>query len=710
MRRTDSWKGCLVLGTVLLGAPRSATPAADPRLDAEATRLAAAQRLADRGRIDEALAALPEAGSAPLECERRLTRAELLDRAGQIPQALAEIDALLQARCSPGLRLAALQLGWDGARRAGEPAAEMRRLEPWIEARSAEYREAVRQAGEGRSSLAIQKVLNRDGPPLAEGWTRLAELRRQAGDTPAASRAHAEIWLRFPHTQTAQKLERPEAASPEELYGRARILAALGRLDAAVPELAALAALARSGPLLERVLLDLGELEERRRNGAASAAALERLLGMLGPADPAALRARYLLARTLFRRLPARKGRTLPLLETLDGPGVDPRLREQALQFRVGVLQEEGLDAKAMALLAAEGARKDSSVRDWALEKLGWLRLSRNDGSGALEAYEALLALPASGEARAAGLFWAGRCLEALGRRDPAVSRYAEAAAEFPLHWYGVQALLRLGEAERRGLPKPPSLPLVERLGVQRLPAARASKIEALLAQALQRFAGWELEAALAEEPDNLRVALHLAKLRSEEGELEQSILVAARAFGSVRYAGPPRVPAEVLRLLYPLAYSTELRRYSAQYQVSPTLAAGVIHQESSFFPHVVSAAGAVGLMQLLPETARRLAARLGRSGSGELALTDPALNLELGLYHLADLLRSYGGQSVPAVASYNAGPARVGRWWSPRSAQDLALFVERIPYSETRDYVKKVLGKAEAYRRLYPELHGAVR
>ena len=478
-------------------------------------------------------------------------------------------------------------------------------------------------------------------------------------------------------------------------------------MDAAVAELKRLAADAAAGPVLLRTLLDLGELEERRRNGAESAAALERVIGLAGADAVEAQKARYLLARTCFRRLPARQERVLPLLETLEAPGTEERIREVALQFRVGVLQELDRDSAAMALLAAEGARPGSGIRDWALDKLAWLRVGHNDWVAALKAYEDLLALPATGELRAGALFWAGRCQEALGHKDLAGRHYADAAAEFPLHWYGLMALARLAPAQRKALPKKPAPPLVHKFLAQRLPTGRTPKIEALVDQGLARLAGWELEAAQAQEPDNLRIQYRLARLKADQGEFEDSLILANRAFSAVRYAGPDRVPAEILKLLYPLAYAQELRRYAADSHVSPTLAAGLIHQESGFFASVVSSAGAVGLMQLMPGTASKMAAKLGLGADADERLTDPAVNLHLGMVHLGALLRTFHGQSVPAVASYNAGPNKVVRWWGTRGARDVALFVERIPYSETRDYVKKVLGKAEAYRQLYPELRG---
>src|SRR5262249_38163652 len=154
-------------------------------------------------------------------------------------------------------------------------------------------------------------------------------------------------------------------------------------------------------------------------------------------------------------------------------------------------------------------------------------------------------------EVRAGALFWAGRCEDALDRKEQASRHYAAAAAEFPLHWYGLQAASRLNPAQRKILPKPPPLPLVLRFEAQRVPEASAAKIEALLGHGLRRFAGWELEAALAQQPENLQIAFRLAQLRADEGDFEQSAILASRAFITVRFAGPQRVPSGILKLLY---------------------------------------------------------------------------------------------------------------------------------------------------------------
>jgi soluble lytic murein transglycosylase len=122
---------------------------------------------------------------------------------------------------------------------------------------------------------------------------------------------------------------------------------------------------------------------------------------------------------------------------------------------------------------------------------------------------------------------------------------------------------------------------------------------------------------------------------------------------------------------------------------IPASLLAAVAKQESRFSPGVQSGAGAVGLLQLMPETA----ADLYGAPLAPAALEDPALNAQLGGRYLSRLLSHWDGNPLVAIASYNAGPGAVARWITPQLQQAPELWVEAIPYPETRLYVKKVLG-----------------
>ena len=138
------------------------------------------------------------------------------------------------------------------------------------------------------------------------------------------------------------------------------------------------------------------------------------------------------------------------------------------------------------------------------------------------------------------------------------------------------------------------------------------------------------------------------------------------------------------------------------EHQLDPYTIAALIAQESTFTPDVKSAANAYGLMQLLPSTGRQYARTLQISRRFSIGmLTTAETNIKMGTAYFADLVRQFGGVHY-ALATYNAGPNRVARWISERPGIDRDEFIDDIPFPETQNYVKKIIGTAEDYRRLY--------
>jgi soluble lytic murein transglycosylase len=144
------------------------------------------------------------------------------------------------------------------------------------------------------------------------------------------------------------------------------------------------------------------------------------------------------------------------------------------------------------------------------------------------------------------------------------------------------------------------------------------------------------------------------------------------------------------------------IEREAAEHDLDPHLLAALIRQESTFRTAVVSGAGAQGLMQLMPATARELARRVGIPWDERFLSVGP-VNLHLGATHLASLMRTYRGDVIAALAAYNAGGRPVARWLRYPEANDPPMFVERIPYVETRGYVRSVLRNWALYQGLYP-------
>jgi soluble lytic murein transglycosylase len=155
---------------------------------------------------------------------------------------------------------------------------------------------------------------------------------------------------------------------------------------------------------------------------------------------------------------------------------------------------------------------------------------------------------------------------------------------------------------------------------------------------------------------------------------------------------------ARLLRIMFPLPYHDIIKREARARGLDPYFVAALMRQESRFNPRAVSAAGAVGLMQVMPATGRQL------GGVDRQGLMDPETNIRLGTRFLADMMKTYGTRTDAVLAAYNAGPSRMNRWRTFPEFHQSDLFVERIPFDETRDYVKVVRVNTSIYHELYGE------
>ncbi len=157
-----------------------------------------------------------------------------------------------------------------------------------------------------------------------------------------------------------------------------------------------------------------------------------------------------------------------------------------------------------------------------------------------------------------------------------------------------------------------------------------------------------------------------------------------------------------VLRTSYPLPYRETVERYALTHQIDPLLIASIMRVESGFNPYAISAKGARGLMQLMPETAEWVAERVGIESFALEMLFEPEMNVRLGAWYLADLRRLFEGETVLALAAYNGGRGNVLRWLSDEEWSGTIEEIDDIPFPETRAYVRKVLSTYSMYRRLW--------
>ncbi len=157
-------------------------------------------------------------------------------------------------------------------------------------------------------------------------------------------------------------------------------------------------------------------------------------------------------------------------------------------------------------------------------------------------------------------------------------------------------------------------------------------------------------------------------------------------------------------KYFYVYPYHETVMKYADMYQVDSNLTAAVIKSESKFKHEAHSHRGAVGLMQLMPDTAEWIAKQLGDTGYSIEALHEPDRNIRYGTWYLSSLEREFHGNDILALAAYNAGRGNVHDWMKENNWSDNFKDIDAIPYKETRDYVRQVIGDQKKYRELYPE------
>ena len=296
---------------------------------------------------------------------------------------------------------------------------------------------------------------------------------------------------------------------------------------------------------------------------------------------------------------------------------------------------------------------------------------------------------PRSDEAVAAA-YWAGRAWDADGNNAVARERWGPLAAGEPGSYYTGLALSRL---ERRPWA-PPAAPD----SFVAIPAADSAMARAgLLARlGLATESRWEYDRLVRQSDTSAERLLALASAFRRDGLAAQSIQLARRA---IALGAPP--DARTYRLLYPVVLEDALLAEARDHGLDAGFVAALIRQESMFNPAATSPVGARGLMQVMPDLAGRLAQSLAYPVWDPVLLYQPDVSLQLGAFHLQELTGRYT-QPVHVLAAYNAGASRVERWSQRVGVDDPEVFTERIPFAETRGYVRAIQRNQEIYRTLY--------
>ncbi len=328
--------------------------------------------------------------------------------------------------------------------------------------------------------------------------------------------------------------------------------------------------------------------------------------------------------------------------------------------------------------------------------KAGWWAYRHDDMAAAVKHFETGAANFPRSDFRPPWLYWSARAKAQLGDGAGATARLLLTVTDYHNSYYGRLAVARLGAA---GSAVPPSV--VESPTARSAPPPTERQIGLLLSLGLNDLALSEAQYARRVFGDSPALQATTALAHYRAGRLRPGINAMKRAYPQYLAAGGESLPAEVLRVLFPLDYWPLLETRAAEQGLDPYLIAALAAQESTFDAAIRSSAGAIGLMQIMPATGRGFARRMGITPFSTGRLTEPEVNASIGTKYIADLMRQFGGAAY-ALAGYNAGEHRVVRWRAERPGLPVDEWIDDIPFPETQNYVKRILGTAEDYRRLY--------
>ncbi|MDD2733130.1 MAG: transglycosylase SLT domain-containing protein [Desulfuromonadaceae bacterium] len=552
------------------------------------------------------------------------------------------------------------------------------------------------EAGDYKGALkSYQSYIEKytSGSDAIDASYSLARCREELADPSGAQMIYRSIWLNSPASPfAAQSQERlkqleksPLKAIPytsEELLKRASALYVQNEFTASLKTLEMIPAETQSQAIATRIGLRVGMARYRLRQYKLAEKEFAKV--SVSPLTGPRSEARFWLAKSLDRQ--NLKERALALYLELAGGGKKQEFADGALVEAARLQRGLGQYGEA-ARLFDQAVRISSESK--AVGRLtwdaGWCRYLAGEYLAAVEIFKRLLHDETQ---REKALYWLGRALEKSG--DTAASYYLALQNEFPAGFYATWYRDQKGIKDNREA-------LGNRDAVAELPLLAGFDKPRLLA-ALGLFEESRAEAAVVRKKNGERKSPFpaLARLFLEMHDYGSAISL----FMQNRPIAWEKGTLPLWTAGYPRAYPELISQNARLNDLSEGLVYALIRAESGFTSAIKSSAGAIGLMQMMPATAKMTAHEKGEFNPRR--LIDPEYNIRLGTKHLYDLMKVQSGDVVYVAAAYNAGSGALERWKKSFKGLSKDEFIESIPYQETRDYVKKVYASAATYRQLY--------
>ncbi len=410
-------------------------------------------------------------------------------------------------------------------------------------------------------------------------------------------------------------------------------------------------------------------------------------------------------ARLWYARSLARTGRISEAIEAFEAltPQAAPlKISIRARYLAATLLEDEGAGDRAKALYA--GIASDSDFPEQAqqaLWRIGWLAWRAGDVREARGHFQRMAQREPDVVGALKPRYWAARAAGAMGQTRQSRRELLTLAQEWPLSYYGWRAQQRLGEdalvASREVVSVPKTL-------TEAFDPARLERAALLLEAGYLESVEAELKPLLG-RPCALADCVRLGSLLVGIGDYHQAQRLVVGTYPELLGRGLRPGYEALFWLAWPPAYADFVRgSLPASNRVDPALVWAIMREESGFRPAVMSSAGAMGLLQLMPETARRTAVRVGADALEDSEmLFVPRTNIALGSAYLDYLAERFPHQISAVIAGYNAGPNAVAGWREgPAGKLEDDVWVEEIPYAQTRSYVRRVLRSLHVYRGFY--------
>ena len=357
--------------------------------------------------------------------------------------------------------------------------------------------------------------------------------------------------------------------------------------------------------------------------------------------------------------------------------------------------------------------------------ELGWIQYRSRDYSSAKNTFTSMASSFKKTSLEEKALFWQAKCCQKIGENEQAINLYKKIINmnSYSYYTFASRNLLselhieeKIHEINTSVCPDNPEiadiLPDVYNnlesiqetnksdTGVNKV--THIAKAKELLNLELYTSASLEIEAGSGELEEEPVKILEVSTLFLQSKDYINSQKLISKYYTKLKSNLTGHYMDYFYYLYYPYGYKEYVNYYSSKYNLDSLFTLAVIREESRFQPDAGSFAGALGLMQIVPSTGESISRQIGLANFDKITLLDPETNIKMGTFYLRQMLDNFDQNKFYALGAYNGGPGAMNKWISQWGNMDIDEFIENIPYDETRNYIKKVMGSYYFYQMLY--------